>query len=177
MRKKSAGFTLIETLIVIFLMGIVLVAGGNIFFSIMKGANKAEVEREVKQNGGYALAIMERMIRNSNRVLECDPDFLTIENVNNTDNKETRFQVNSERIASSSGELFENHLYLTGENVTVSSFSFSCIYDPVDSDESEDLRRVGISFTLTPKGAVAGEVPSEMYAEFNFQTSISLRNF
>jgi len=178
MRKKQAGFTLIETLMVVFLMGIVLVAGGNIFFGIMKGASKAEVEREVKQNGEYALAIMERMIRNSREVLKCDTGYLIIKNI---DDENTKFQVDSERIASSSGKSevppYSNHLYLTGDNIEVASLFFNCIHDPEISLEEEDIRRVEINFTLTPKGVTAGEVPPEMYAEINFQTSISLRNF
>ncbi len=170
MRKKIAGFTLIETLIVIFLMGIVLVAGGNIFFGIMKGASKVEVEREIKQNGEYALAIMERMIKNSRRVTTCDSESLEIENY---DNELTTFQLSNERIASSGATL----LYLTGDNVKVSSFAFVCTYDPVTSILPGDLRRIDIEFTLTPKGVIAGEVPPEMYAVIDFKTSISLRNF
>ena len=97
---------MIETLMVVFLMGIVLVAGGNIFFGIMKGASKAEVEREVKQNGEYALAIMERMIRNSREVLKCDTGYLIIMNI---DDENTKFQVDSEMIASSSGKSEVHH--------------------------------------------------------------------
>jgi len=176
--KKNNGFTLIETLIVIFLMGIVLVAGGNMFFGIMKSASKVEVEREIKQNGEYALAIMERMIKNSREVLECNSSFVTIKNI---DYENTRFQVDNERIASSSGESevppYNNHLYLTGDNIEVASLFFNCIHDPEISLEEEDIRRVEINFTLKPKGVTAGEVPPEMYAKIDFQTSISLRNF
>lgn len=176
--EGGAGFTLIETLLVVFLIGIVLVAGGNMFFGIMKGASKVEVEREVKQNGNYALAIMERMIKNSRRVIDCNELDNTLE-IENLDYEITTFQIlpDSEagvnRIASSAASI----LYLTGDNVNVSSFAFTCICDPESCDDPEDLRRIGISFTLTPKGVTAGEVPPEMYAEINFQTSISLRNF
>lgn len=170
MRKKSAGFTLIETLIVVFLIGIVLVAGGNIFFGIMKGSSKAEAEKEVKQNGAYALAVMERMIRNSRRVMVCDTDSLEIENL---DYGLTTFhQLGENRIASSSAE---GDLYLTAENVEVSSLTFSCIYDPPSSSYPEDLRRIGINFVLSPRGGTV-EAP-ETFAEIEFQTSVSLRNF
>jgi prepilin-type N-terminal cleavage/methylation domain-containing protein len=172
--KKNNGFTLIETLIVVFLIGIVMVAGGNMLFGIMKGASKVEVEREIKQNGEYALAIMERMIKNSKEVLECNSSYVTIKNI---DNENTRFQVSSERIASSSGDSYDHHLYLTGDKVSVSDLVFICTTDPVGSLDEDDIRRVDINFTITPKGVTAGEVPPEMYAEINFQTSVSLRNF
>lgn len=178
---SGAGFTLIETLIVVFLIGIVLVVGGNIFFGIMKGASKAEVEREVKQNGSYALAIMERMIKNSRSVLECD-DFNNTLEILNSDRFSTTFQIREDsevwKIASSSGEPpLEKHLYLTGDNVTVSDFTFECFYEPADERLPENLRRVGISFSLMPKGVVAGGAPPEMFAKIDFQTSVSLRNF
>ncbi len=173
MKKKSLGFTLIETLVVIFLIGIVLVAGGNIFFGIMKGASKAEVEREVKQNGDYALAIMERMIRNSRGVVVCDEDQdeLTITNLD-------FYQTTFERVPDSDlgiNRVASSGAYLTGENVDVLSLNFDCIYEPETSSDEKDIRRVEINFSLIPRGGEK-EVP-ETYTIIDFKTSISLRNF
>ncbi len=69
--KKEKGFTLIEILMVVFLLGIIVVIGSNLFFSILKGASKAEITKEVKQNGDYALAVMERHLRNASSVESC----------------------------------------------------------------------------------------------------------
>ena len=173
--KRTNGFTLIETLVVIFLMGIILVGGGGLFFNIMKGASKVEVGKEIKQNGDYAMAIMERMIKNSRGVTVCPSsnDSLTIKNI---DNGLTTFFLedleDNDKIASSGGTI----LYLTGDNVTVSSLTFICIHEPPTSLLPEDIRRVEISFSLIPKGS-SPEAPPETYAEINFQTSVSLRNF
>jgi prepilin-type N-terminal cleavage/methylation domain-containing protein len=174
--EKKNGFTLIETLVVIFLMGIIMVGGGGLFFNIMKGASKAEVGKEVKQNGNYALAIMERMIKNSRGVENCisiDNDSLTIKNI---DDGSTTFFLedleDSDKIASFSGT---STLYLTGDNVTVSSLKFTCVSEPLDSPDVKDIRRVEISFSLKPTSG-SKEAP-ETYAEINFQTSVSLRNF
>lgn len=170
--KKNNGFTLIETLVVIFLMGIILVGGGGLFFNIMKGASKAEVEKEVKQNGNYAMAIMERMIKNSREVTVCPSsnDSLTIKNI---DGGLTTFLGDNGKIASFSGT---STLYLTGDNVAVSSLSFVCIYEPTGIIDLKNIRRVEIGFTLKPKGGTP-EAPPETYAEIDFQTSVSLRNF
>ncbi len=177
--KKNNGFTLIETLMVVFLMGIVLVAGGNMFFGIMKGASKVEVEREIKQNGEYALGIMERMIKNSRSVLVCNSIDNILE-IENPDYFSTAFHIINDsgvdRIASSSASPASD-LFLTGDNVNVSDLVFTCTTDPVGSPDEDDIRRVDINFTITPKGVIAGEVPPEMYAKIDFKTSISLRNF
>jgi len=73
--KRSAnsptGFTLIEILMVVFLLGIIVVIGSNLFFSILKGASKAEITKEVKQNGDYAMNVMERHLRNANSIESC----------------------------------------------------------------------------------------------------------
>lgn len=170
MKKRNSGFTLIETLIVVFLIGIVLVAGGNIFFGIMKGSSKAEIEKEVKQNGSYALAVMERMIRNSRRVTACDDLAGASLEIENSDYGLTTFQLGEGRIASSSAG---GDLYLTTDNITVSSLTFTCVFDPPSSSDPQDIRRVGINFILS---VGAAEAP-ETFAEIEFQTSVSLRNF
>lgn len=174
--KKTNGFTLIETLVVISLMGIILVGGGGLFFNIMKGASKAEVEKEVKQNGNYAMAIMERMIKNSRGVTDCpnSNDSLTIKNID-TGLTTFKIEVINEvpKIASASGT--GENLFLTGDNVRVTSLTFACIREPLTSPNVTDIRRVEINFSLIPTSG-SKEAP-ETYAEINFQTSVSLRNF
>jgi prepilin-type N-terminal cleavage/methylation domain-containing protein len=163
--KKNNGFTLIETLMVIFLMGIILVGGGGLFFNIMKGASKAEVEKEVKQNGDYAMAIMERMIRNSSAVIDCTSfNSLTIKNI---DNRQTIFREDGGKIASSGAGL----LYLTSNQVTVSSPLTFTYYPACSSPDA--VRRIDIDFSLTGGSTQA----LESYAKIDFHTSVSLRNF
>lgn len=165
---ENKGFTLIETLVVISLMGIILVGGGGLFFNIMKGASKAEVEKEVKQNGEYAMAIMERMIKNSKGVTDCSrSEELTIENI---DGGLTTFSLDDGKIASSGASL-------TGDNIdAANSLSFVCIYEPEGTSLPKNIRRVEIGFTLQPKGGIP-EAPPETYSKIDFQTSVSLRNF
>lgn len=165
--KKEKGFTLIEILMVVFLLGIVVVIGSNLFFSILKGASKAEVEKEVKQNGDYAMNVMERMIRNAQNCSEAS-GILTI---TNPDGNWTEFkcilQDEVTKIASSSASGTGN---LTGKNVTLGnpcSLSFSC-----NSTKTPPV--VSISFDLSQKGTTTR--PEEK-AQIHFQTTVGLRTY
>lgn len=177
--KKHQGFTLIEVLMVVFLLGIVVVIGSNLFFSILKGASKAEITKEVKQNGDYAMNVMERMMRNAQEIVQnsdgqiCTPTMNKIK-ITNPDGNRTEFkcilQDEVTKIASSSASGTGN---LTGKNVTLgtscsaASLSFSC-------DSSKNPPVVNISFDLSQKGT--GLRPEEK-AQIHFQTTVGLRTY
>ena len=63
--KKQKGFTIIEIVVVVGILGVIAVIGTNMFFTVIRGSNKSKNLTTVKQNGEYALSVMERMIRNS----------------------------------------------------------------------------------------------------------------
>lgn len=69
MAINNKGFTLIELLVV---FGVLAAIGGvtsDLFVGIIKGANKANIINEIKQNGNYALGYMDRVIRNSSAII------------------------------------------------------------------------------------------------------------
>jgi len=150
-KKQKAGYTLIETLVVVFILGLVLVVGGNLFFSILRGGAKAEAVKEIKQNGDYALAVIERMTRNA-KSANCVGGALAITNF---DGSTTSFTCSSNRVASGSA-------YLTSTEVVANPCSFSCAGTIPEV--------VTISFTLGPSktGATTNQI---------FQTQVSLRTY
>lgn len=158
--KKKQGFTLIEVLMIVFIMGIVAVIGGNMLFSIMKGTSKAEITKEVKQNGDYAMAVMERLVRSAQNCSSAGGVTIT-----NPDGRTTRFFCEAvsgvTRIASNSG------VFLTGDNVTASNCIFSC-----DSTKTPPI--VSISFDLSQKGT---DLRPEEKAQIHFQRTVSLRTY
>lgn len=158
--KKKRGFTLIEVIMIVFILGIVVVVGGNLFFSVLKGASKAEITKEVKQNGDYAIGVMERMIRNAQEIVpnSCSGGSIQIKN---PDGYFTTFSFSGTRIAS-------NSAYLTSENVKLvtGSYSFSC-------SQTVPLT-VTISFTLSQ---TATTTRPEEQAQVPFQTTVSLRTY
>ncbi|HUV43035.1 MAG TPA: type II secretion system protein [Patescibacteria group bacterium] len=163
---KKKGFTLIEILVVVSLFGIIAVIGSGSFFSLLRGSTKSKTVSAVKQNGDYALGVMERMIRNA-RYLEENSNEQTCElgmtriKIKNPDGGSTEFSCDSSTISSNSGELISGGL-------TLSSCAFDC---REDGDLDPDV--VAISFTLL-SGASVGH--PEEGAVIDFKTTISLRN-
>ena len=119
-KTKNFGFTLIEMLIVIMVLGLVSVIGSNLFIGTLLGSSKAEILKEVRQNGEYALGIMEEMIKYCANVKDCESNSITIKVGND---QAVTFKVLDDagvaRIASNSS-------YLTSNKVKVVNFSVSC---------------------------------------------------
>lgn len=66
---KRSGFTLVELLIVLALVSILSVVFVEIFFRTLRGGNKAQIVGVLKQNGQVALETMDKIIRNSDKVI------------------------------------------------------------------------------------------------------------
>ena len=165
---KKKGFTLIEMLVSVAILGTVGLISTQIFFTTLRGAGKADIIREVKQNGDYALTVIERMIRNASGVTSvCDGTTANSLTIKNLDGNETSFQLSGGQIASVSATLTGNGT-LTGNKVAVNNLAFICLRTPGKPDV------VNISFSVSQAGAGAG--PEEISA-MNFQTTVSLRTY
>jgi prepilin-type N-terminal cleavage/methylation domain-containing protein len=175
--KKQKGFTLIEIIMVVFIFGIIIAVGGNLFFSILKGASKVEIGKDAKQSGDYALGIMERTIRNAQEIKTNSDGQICTSNMKkiklqNMDNTVTEFycEANSgvAKIASKSGTLTTQ--YLSGNNITLASTN-NCTDSTLifNCDATNSPPRVVISFTLIQKGTTA---KAEEQASVTFNTTV-----
>lgn len=81
--QPQRGFTLIELLIIFGIMAIIGGVTSDLLMGIFKGANKASVMNEIKQNGNYALNFMDRTIRNASSIQLSDSDKIVIQNQEN----------------------------------------------------------------------------------------------
>lgn len=168
MEIKKTGFTLIEMIVSVAILGTVGLISSRIFFMTLRGAGKADIIREVKQNGDYALTVMERMVRNSIGVTSvCDGTTGNSLTIKNMDNDQTTFSLTSGQIASQSATPTGNGT-LTTNKVMVSGLSFTCLRTLGKPDV------VNISFSIVQAGTGAG--PEDL-SSLNFQTTVSLRTY
>lgn len=166
--RKNLGFTLIETLVVVALFVIVGGISVNLLFSAMKSSTKAAMMNQLKQNGDYALAVMERTIRNAKNVNSaCLPagSTLNILEVQNIDETTTSFNIDT----TINNKIFKGSEALTSDDI---AFFGSANYF-VCSQTTGKPASILINFTLTPKNWGSNDPAPTM----NFQTSITLRNY
>lgn len=167
---KKSGFTLIEIIVIVGILGFIAVIGSNMFFSILKGSTKTRVLAEVKQNGSYAINVMERLIRNAKSLENWDGGGEWIE-IRDPDDYPTIFSCED-----SDGDGFydiaSNSASLTSDKVEV--VDCASVFNVVEGEAGIRPDAVTINFTLKQAGTVARP---EEEASVNFKTTVTLRNY
>jgi prepilin-type N-terminal cleavage/methylation domain-containing protein len=158
------GFTLIELIVVIGLLGLLSVAISSIMLTSLVSSSSVRSATKVKQAGTYVLGQVQNLIRNAKEVVICEsgatPPLITIVN---PDGGQTTLTSESDgtntRIASNSGN------YLTPPSLAVSNYLLSC--NPSDTDPT----LVNFSFDLEDTQSPRTTTPA-----IHFETSVNLRN-
>jgi len=181
-KEQSFGFTLVEILVVVGILGIIAVVASTIFFTTLRSSGKTKVLTTVKQNGDYALSVMERLIRDSEEVITnsdnkvCESGMKEIK-LKRIDGTMVEFACLEEGTAN--GRIASNSARLTSSEVKVDSCSFDCscpVAFPNCTSQGTKFypKTVTIKFTLSQAGAT---VRPEEQATINFQTTVSTRNY
>lgn len=178
--QKSAGFSLIEILVVIGVLAIAVVIGTNLFFTTFRSSTKTKTLTMVKQNGDYALSVMERLIRDSEEVIAntetpsktCELGMNKIK-VKRIDGSEIEFECLDEGIATGyiASTSAVRRARLISEEVKLDSCSFDCSQKDLNPFNPQS---VVINFTLSQAGEV---VRFEEQASVDFQTAVTTRNY
>ena len=179
--KNKNGFTLIELLVAVAIISGLGVVLAQSLFSTTRSNTKAQRFSDVKQNGEYALGVMERMIRNGRSVSAsvCTGDGIHSSGdiaILNADGYTTTFGCawdgvgQATRIASVSGQRSD---YLTSSSVTLGGDSCGAdtllFYCTVTGGV---IRSVKIEFKLSQKGTPVDQFEKASTA---FQTSVTIR--
>ena len=170
--RQATGFTLIEILVVVGLLAVMAAIGSNMFFTTLRSSNKSKTLTTVKQNGDYALTTIERLIRDSEKVIINSDGSLCVAGMNKIktkrlDGSEVEFTCEGEGTAN--GLIASNSARLISSDVKLDSCSFDC------SSQGEFYPQiVAIDFTLSQ--AAVTTRPEEQ-ASVNFRTTVTTRNF
>ena len=171
----KSGFTLIEIIVVVGILGIIMVMGSNLFFSILRGSTKTKILQLVKQNGDYTITVMSRMIRNARSVSGSGSAITIVNPDGNTTTFNCCGATPNFLIASESGTLSCENARLTSSEVKVNDCS--AVFTVTLGEAEVRPAVVKINFILS-QVSQAGVTPRlEEQASVNFQTTISLRNY
>ncbi len=170
--NQPNGFTLIEILVAVGLLAIIATIGSNMFFTTLRSSGKSKNLTVVKQNGDYALAAMERLIRDSEKVIVNSDGLLCTTGMNKIktkrlDGSEVEFSCEGEGTVT--GLIASNSARLTSSDVKLDSCSFDC-----SSQGDFYPQIVAIDFTLS-QAAVTTRL--EEQASVSFRTTVNTRNF
>lgn len=175
MRKNQEGFSFIELLVVVVLIGIVGIILAQILILNVRSQNKSEILKEVKQSGDFALSTMEVMVRNAIDIPDtsCNTNAQSF-SIINQDGFTTTFDCDEIRIASTSSDVTPPDqpvsLALTSTKVSVAS----CTFRVVCPTPALSPKYVFLNFTLQQARGDASVVDR---AQESFQSTISLRNY
>jgi len=174
-----SGFTLIELIVVTALTVLVMMTVTTMFLTFIISSTKASIEQKVNSKGEAALAKIEFILRNSQKLVAgldgttiCNNDAqspMTNIAVQGLDGYITTLQtypLENGRIASYSTAV-NDYYYLTSDEVAMSNLRFMCL------SGEEDSYYVGITFDLK---IGSSNISDRDTALESFQTGITLRN-
>lgn len=156
------GFSLIEILVVLSVFVLLVFISNQIFFSTLRGTSKTQATTAVKQNGNYAVSVIQRSLRNSKRLVSCTATFERVDYYD-ADGNQTFFSCVG--VGTEDAYIASGSARLTSEDVKVTACTISCKVSAVPQETE-------INFTLEKKGAARVEEK----AAFDFKTRVVLRN-
>lgn len=171
-QKDFNGFTLFEVLVVLGILALISLVGTAIFAGVLRNATKTKTVVEVKQNGDYALGVMERQIRNAQTVegeeTEIYPFYSKIK-VTPFEGEAIFFECDEEQAT-----IKINNQPLISETVRVFSDCETFFKMVEEGEAGVRPARWLIEFTLCQK---QDSPRPEDLAKVSFQTEVTLRNY
>ena len=174
--KYISGFTLVELLIVMFILGIVGTIAVSIFATTLRGGNKSTSINEVRQSGNYIINQMGKMIAYSQEFEGVSADNLSYSTdcanpasaysyikIKSFDDGETIFSCAGNTIASNGASLI-NPLKMT---IPTAKCNFYCARSSKVVSPT-----INVLFTLQ----LVGSSLAENQSTISFETSITPRN-
>ena len=163
LKIKNSGFTLVELLVTVMIFGLISTALVGIFLNSIRAGSKADAIAEVKESGDYALGVIERRLRNAERVT-CGASRIEYVLPGDSPSDDPHyFELSGAQHEQYRQIIFEDGA-LTSRSLTVEPLSFVC---------GTDNKTVTISFTIT-KG-YRSEVRD--FAQVSFRSIIRVREY
>lgn len=175
--SQLEGFTLVELLVVIFVMTLIAAVGGDVLISTFRSSNKANIINEINQNANFVMSSVESVARNAKCAYSSAGNLVIIDQYNGRN--EFSFGavsgVNAVLKALNGGSSFPltNTNSQNGVNVVTASSSFTVTPNLSNCTVKNPL--INISLTLEQAPSAAGRI--DYKAMSTFIKSIEIRNY
>ncbi len=178
MGVKRNGYSLLELVLVLSILGIIIPAGFSIFMASMRAQLKVSLLQEVKRNGDTALSVMENLIKSRTQSLQ-QLDGTPICNVAgatysagdvyfvDSEAQRFRFYLSTDQIASDSSAIGSS--FLTNSKVAVTNFTLTC-----EKSNSFTPPIISIGYTVSQ---ASDTTRSEEQARLDYLTKVRLRTY
>lgn len=122
--NNSKGISFIEILVVVAIFAVLGILVSRITLLTLRGSSKSDAVVKVRENLDYAIAIMERNIRNADKVEPCpNPDTSRLDYVG-SDGGPTSFSCVG--VGTDTGYIASGSARLTGTDVKINECNFFC---------------------------------------------------
>ena len=162
--NKKNGFTVAEVMVAVSLLLIVVVVLSNLLFAVFKNAAKAEIAKNIRQNGNYALSIMEDRVINTTRIVNCSSSDLQLVMLSG---EEVRYRVLDqaliEEIKPVGAAAYDSPIYLTDKTVKINGLTIMC------------YRKKYITLTFTLEQSLGSTGRTEDQVSMIFKTNLGTR--
>lgn len=177
--RSKKGFTLIEVIVVIAVIGMIIPAIFSVIVAILQQELKIYQLSEVKRQGDYALAIIESTIKTNavsindagtggNEVCADAGESGNADYFRDEQGNWFRFTVSNSRIASGSS-IVNATGEITKSNVVVTNFSLTCA-----RPNGAAPAIINVQFTVSAGGSSTRQ---EERASITYRTKLKLRNY
>ncbi len=173
-KNLQKGFTLVEILVVVTLLGLIGIIITQVFILGVRSQVKNEVMKEVRQNGDFIVNVIESMTRSAIDILETDCNTSTQElSIVNQDGYTTIFSCENNNIASTSAypepsPTVTVNLNTAKVKITDCSFRLVCPTPPIVP------KYVLFNFTVSQAGS---DTSPEQVSSMDYQSTVSLRGY
>lgn len=157
MKKNNSGMTLIEILVALSLFVVIATLVNQAFFATLRGSSKSKITTKLKQEGNYAVSVMERSLHSASSFVNCTSQSVTYMNERGVQSV----------FSCSNGIINKDGSALTATDVNISC-NISC---PVEGG----MPTVILDLSLSPAGSVVG-LRAEETANVDIKTRIRFRN-
>lgn len=160
--KKEGGYSLLEVLVVLIVFSLLATISSTAILLAIRGARKSDASSRVRSNVDFAIATIERQLRNASSITSCDPDVIVF---NDQDSNPTSFSCLD--IGEPTGYVASASSRLTASEITITTCQFTCT-------EAQGANPPSINIDLEAKDKNTTGAES---ASFSVSTQVVLRTY